>query len=174
MQRIIIATAAALVLAAPASAQESARERIAEEYPELELVYVSRVNIGAPLTIGETARGNRRLIPITGGSFEGPEMRGEVLPMGWDWQLDRGDGCTQIIADYFLRTDDGAVINIVNAGTLCPPDADGNPRPARTSPVFEPPLGKYEWLGQGGFIGTIGFDPAASEPHVVITVYRAK
>jgi hypothetical protein len=92
--------------------------------------------------------------------------------MGWDWQLDVEGGCTQIIADYFLRTDDGAVINVVNSGALCRPDESG-PRPARTSPVFEPPLGKYQYLGEGGFIGTLGFDPSVQEPHVVITIYRA-
>ncbi|MFC3097597.1 DUF3237 domain-containing protein [Alteraurantiacibacter palmitatis] len=141
--------------------------------PGLELLYRSVVKLGQMIPVGETALGMRRIIPITGGTFEGPNMRGEILPMGWDWQLDRPDGCTQIIADYFLRTDDGVVINVVNSGALCRPAEDGTPRPARTSPVFEAPRGRYEWLGQGGYIGTLGFDPSVTEPHVIITVYRA-
>lgn len=147
---------------------------LAQDVPEpgLELLYRSVVTLGPAIEVGETARGMRRLIPITGGTFEGPAMRGEILPMGWDWQLDRSDGCTEIIADYFLRTDDGVVINVVNSGALCRPGEDG-PVPVRTSPVFEAPLGRYEWLGKGGYIGTLGFDPAAEVPAVVITVYRA-
>lgn len=168
MLRALIATTAistaTMLLASSAAAQDAA--------PGLELLYTSRVTLGEAIQVGPTARGTRRIIPITGGTFEGPNIRGEILPMGWDWQLDRADGCTEIIADYFLRTDDGVVINVVNSGVLCPPGDDGQ-RMIRTSPVFEVPLGRYEWLGQRGNIGTLGFDPTASVPHVVITVYRA-
>lgn len=166
MLRALIATSL-LVFATGASAQSGPAE------PGLELLYRSTVTLGEAIQVGETARGVRRIIPITGGTFEGPNIRGEILPMGWDWQLDRPDGCTEIIADYFLRTDDGVVINVVNSGTLCRPTADGTPRPVRTTPVFEAPLGKYEYLSQGGHIGTLGFDPAAAVPAVVITVYRS-
>jgi hypothetical protein len=164
----VLAAAAALLATTAVSAQEVPPE------PGLELLYRSRVALGAAIDVGETALGHRRIIPITGGTFEGPDMRGEILPMGWDWQLDRADGCTQIIADYFLRTDDGVVINVVNSGALCRPGADGTPPPpVRTSPVFEAPRGKYEFLGKGAYFGTLGFDPTAAEPHVVITIYRA-
>ena len=47
------------------------------------------------------------------------------------------------------------------------------PPPVRTTPVFEAPLGQYQWLGQGAYVGTLGFDPTVREPHVVITIYRA-
>jgi hypothetical protein len=161
--KYLLAAVAGLALSTPVMAQED---------PGLELLYRSVVKLGESIQVGETARGARRIIPIIGGTFEGPDIRGEILPMGWDWQLDVEGGCTQIIADYFLRTDDGAVINVVNSGALCRPGENG-PRPVRTSPVFEPPLGKYQYLGEGGFIGTLGFDPSVEEPHVVITVYRA-
>lgn len=156
-----------LLFSTGASAQEQAAPQ-----PGLELLYTSHVTLGEAIEVGQTARGGRRIIPITGGTFEGPNMRGEILPMGWDWQLVRADGCLEIVADYFLRTDDGVVINVVNSGVLCPPGEDGQ-RVNRTSPVFEAPLGRYQWLSQGGNIGTLGFDPAAAEPHVVITIYRA-
>ncbi len=162
MKRFILAFAG-LALSVPAVAQDE---------PGLELLYRAEVKLGEVIEVGETARGNRRIIPITGGTFEGTDIRGEILPMGWDWQLDVEGGCTQIIADYFLRTDDGSVINVVNSGALCGPDENG-PRPVRTSPVFEPPLGKYEYLGEGGYIGTLGLDPNVEEPHVIITIYRA-
>ena len=171
--RQIIAATIAMLLPAGASAQDTPAPPPAD--PELELLYRSVVTLGEVIQAGETPRGVRRIIPITGGTFEGPDMRGEILPMGWDWQLDRSDGCTDIVADYFLRTDDGAVINVINTGTLCMPvPGEGPPPPARTSPAFEAPLGEYDWLTRGAFVGTLGFDPSISEPHVVITVFHAK
>ena len=168
MVRGVVVAAFAACMGTGATAQD------APAGPGLELVYTSRVKLGQAIDVGQTALGHRRIIPIIGGTFEGPDIRGEILPMGWDWQLDRADGCTQIIADYFLRTDDGVLINVVNSGALCRPGADGTPPPpVRTSPVFEAPRGRYEWLGQGGFIGTLGLDPQATEPTVVITIYRA-
>ncbi len=168
MLKRVLAAATTMLAATAASAQE------VPPAPGLELLYRSQVSLGQTIDVGETALGHRRIIPITGGTFEGPNIRGEILPMGWDWQLDRSDGCTQIIADYFLRTDDGVIINVVNSGALCRPGPDGAaPPPPRTSPVFEVPRGKYEWLGKGGYIGTLGFDPTVTEPHVIITIYRA-
>lgn len=172
MRQFIAATFAALLPAA-AAAQDAPSPPPASE-PGLELLYRSVVTLGDVIEVGETPRGVRRIIPITGGTFEGPDMRGEILPMGWDWQLDRSDGCTDIVADYFLRTDDGVVINVVNTGTLCLPLPGGAPpAPARTSPSFEAPLGEYDWLTRGAFIGTLGFDPAVGQPHVVITIYQS-
>ena len=163
----ILAAAAAAATVSPAAAQQTPE-------PELELLYRSVVKLGEAIQVGETARGVRRIIPIVGGTFEGPDMKGEILPMGWDWQLDRKDGCTEIIADYFLKTDDGVVINVVNSGALCGPAAGAAPAPPRTSPVFEAPLGKYDWLSKGGYIGTLGFDPSVEGPAVIITIYKAK
>ncbi|MXO71544.1 DUF3237 domain-containing protein [Alteraurantiacibacter buctensis] len=173
LKRLFVAAVlAATTMSAPVAAQDAPRPPATE--PGLELLYRSVVKLGPAIDAGVTALGQRRIIPIIGGTFEGPDMRGEILPMGWDWQLDRSDGCTQIIADYFLRTDDGVIINVVNTGALCRPGTDGAaPPPVRTSPVFEAPRGRYEGLSQGGHIGTLGFDPSVQEPHVVITIYRS-
>lgn len=142
--------------------------------PVLQFAFEELVTLAPPITPGATAYGARNIIPITGGTFAGPGIRGTILPGGWDWQLRRADGCTDVHADYMLKTDDGAVINVVNNGALCPPAA-GTPRlPGRTSPRFEPPLGKYAWLGQSAFIGTL--EPAKGpngEPAVRIRFYRA-
>jgi hypothetical protein len=53
--------------------------------PTLKLLYTSIVNIAAPLTLGKTPHGERRIINITGGSFAGPLLSGRVLPGGADW-----------------------------------------------------------------------------------------
>jgi hypothetical protein len=141
--------------------------------PTLEFAFQETVKLGQALEVGKTARGQRRIIPITGGHFEGPQIKGQVMPGGWDWQLTRPDGCTDVKADYFLKTDDGVVINVVNTGEICPGE-QGAPAPVRTHPVFEPPLGKYEWLGRQAFVGTLGMAPASEGPAVLIRFYRVK
>jgi hypothetical protein len=162
----IAVAAAAAGLCAGAAAQDSPE-------PGLEFVFEETVTLGKVVEVGKTVRGERRIIPITGGHFEGPQIKGEVMPGGWDWQLTRGDGCTDVKADYFLKTDDGAVINVINTGEICPGEK-GAPAPVRTHPVFEPPLGKYEWLGKQPFVGTLGMAPAKEGPAVLIRFYRVK
>jgi len=50
------------------------------EFPRLEFVYSAIVGIAALEDVGDTPSGHQRLIPITGGTFEGPRLRGKVLP----------------------------------------------------------------------------------------------
>ena len=57
--------------------------------PKLERLFHAVVEIGAPISVGMTPLGERRIIPITGGHFEGEQLAGEVLPGGADWQLVR-------------------------------------------------------------------------------------
>lgn len=162
----MLACAALVALAAPATAQDVPA-------PGLEFVFEEIVKLSPGIEVGRTARGTRRIIPIVGGRFEGPGIKGEIMPGGWDWQLERADGCTDVVADYFLKTDDGAIINVRNTGAICPPKQGGFPA-VRTHPVFEPPLGKYEWLGRETFIGTLASAPEGEGPAVAIRFYRVK
>jgi hypothetical protein len=122
--------------------------------PIMQFVFEEQVALAAAIPAGKTPYGERNIIPITGGTFAGPEIKGTIIPGGWDWQLRRADGCLDVKADYMLRTDDGVIINVVNTGVICRPQ-DGKPMPIRTHPKFEAPLGKYAWLGQTAFIGTL-------------------
>ena len=166
MRKLAILGTVAAAWAVPATSQQAPE-------PELELLYRSVVKLGEVIQVGETGRGVRRIIPIVGGTFEGPNMRGEILPMGWDWQLERKDGCTEIIADYFLKTDDGVVINVVNTGVICMGEG-GAMMPVRTHPVFEAPRGKYEWLSKAAFVGTLEPAPPEAGPAVRIRFYRVR
>lgn len=159
------------LLAAAAPTHISAQEQSAS--PDLEFAFEEIVTLGPGISVGETPRGNRNIVPITGGTFEGPGIRGTIMPGGWDWQLIRSDGCIEIEADYMLKTDDGVVINVINEGVICPPK-DGSAAPVRTQPRFEAPLGKYEWLNGAAFIGTLEMAPDMKEPAVLIRFYRAK
>lgn len=122
--------------------------------PTLEFAFSEVVTLARDITPGQTARGQRNIVPITGGTFEGPAIRGKILPGGWDWQLRRSDGCTEIEANYMIETNDHVIINVVNKGTVCPPAA-GQAFHGRTLPVFEAPVGKYDWLSMGAFVGTL-------------------
>jgi hypothetical protein len=66
--------------------------------------------------VGATPRGTRRFYPAIGGSFEGPRLRGEVLPDGGDWLLLRPDGVLKQDVRITLKTDDGAFIYVRYAG----------------------------------------------------------
>src|SRR5690349_6773257 len=121
MRVAIIATAFALVpIAGIAAAEEPAP--LGTEFVMEEIVKLSPA-----INVGKTAKGNRRIIPIVGGRFDGPDIKGEIMSGGWDWQLDRADGCIDVEADYFLKTDDGVIINVINKGAICPPAGGGFP-----------------------------------------------
>lgn len=141
-----------MTMLAASLALAAARSAYAAE-PGLAFAFEETVMLDADVPVGQTGLGTRNIVPITGGTFEGPAIRGTIIGGGWDWQLRRGDGCLQIKADYMLRTDDGAVINVVNTGVSC--RAKDQMAVVRTHPVFEAPIGKYDWLSQGCFIGTL-------------------
>lgn len=162
--RKTITIAAVALCSTPALAQEPAP-------PGLTFAFEEVVTLSAATLVGPTALGTRNIIPITGGTFSGPGLKGTIVPGGWDWQLRRPDGCTQIEASYMLRTDDGVTINIVNKGLSCA-GADGKRIPVRTYAVFEPPRGKYEWLGKSVFVGKLESSTQDGQPAVRIRLYK--
>ena len=84
---------------------------------ELEPLMTVEVTVGAPVTTGSSPRGEVRLIPLTGGSFDGADgLSGQVLPGGADWQEIRADGALEITARYLLRTEAGGVIEVLSTG----------------------------------------------------------
>ena len=164
--RTIVFGLAAALSSVPAASQDEPPP------PRLEFAFEEIVTLGQAIPVGETPRGRRNIIPITGGTFSGPGIQGTIIAGGWDWQLTRSDGCTEIEADYMIRTDDGVVINVINVGALCPPEP-GRTGPALTQPRFEAPKGKYEWLNRSAFVGTLGAAPPGSGPAVRIRFYKA-
>jgi Protein of unknown function (DUF3237) len=73
------------------------------------------VDVGDLLTLGAAPQGERRVVDILGGRFEGARLRGEVLP-GADWQLLRGDGVLEIDARYALREQGGGLVEVTSQG----------------------------------------------------------
>lgn len=140
--------------------------------PQLEPLFRAVVTVAAPMSVGLTPGGERRIVPITGGHFEGPALAGEVLPGGADWQVVRSDGTVRLEARYTLRTRDGALIYVRNRGVRAgSPDvlarlARGEAvDPAqyyfRTVPEFETGAPAYAWLNDLVAIGSAARGPAA-------------
>jgi hypothetical protein len=84
--------------------------------PTLDFIFEATVTLDPPREVGKTKYGIRRIIGINGGTFQGPEMKGVVLPGGADWQTVRADGTADLVATYSLQTDDGVIIFIDNRG----------------------------------------------------------
>jgi hypothetical protein len=145
--------------------------------PKLEFVYECDATLSPPLDFGKTVEGQRRIIPITGGTIRGPQIRGELLSGGYDWNLQRSDGAGMVEAAYYLKTDDGVLIRIVNKGVGSSPppgaQATGDERFFMfTSPTFEAPIGsRYDWMNRSVFVGTLGARKD-SRNAVLIRVFR--
>jgi hypothetical protein len=76
-----------------------------------------RVNVAPAHNIGEVPYGTRRTVPLSGGDFEGPRLRGFVVPEGSaDWLLLRRDGVLELDLRATLRTYDGAIISMKSFG----------------------------------------------------------
>src|SRR5262245_54444760 len=81
------------------------------------LLMTLRVTVAAAQNIGAVPHGTRRTAPLSGGSFEGPRLRGTVLPGGSaDWVLLRADGVLELDLRATLRTDDGALVSMRSFG----------------------------------------------------------
>jgi hypothetical protein len=131
----------------------------------LELLFTVRFDVSAARSLGATPLGERRIVRITGGSFEGPRLRGTVLPEGGDWMLLRSDGVLQLDVRATLQTDDGAllfmtyrgfrhgpaaVIERLNRGEAVEPSAYY----FRTAPFFETADERYAWLNRTVCVAT--------------------
>lgn len=139
-----------------------------------EFMFEAKVKIGNMINVGESKRGVRRVIPITGGTFNGPKIKGEVLPGGEDWQLVRPDGDTELYARYLLKTHDGHVIQIINQVLM----HMGTPNEGfycRSVIDLEAPVDShYDYLNHSIFIGTLNMPKLdkGEEPYVIIGVYK--
>ena len=92
--------------------------------------------VAALVSLGEGHFGERRYVPIVGGTVDGKTLSGEVLAGGVDWQILRRDGTLDISAQYVIRADDGALIEVESRGYRHGP-AEVMLRLGRGEPVAE-------------------------------------
>jgi hypothetical protein len=73
--------------------------------------------VGPVVSLGGPARhGERRYVSIGAGTVEGPELQGTLVEGGVDWQVQRGDGVTDISAHYVIRCPDGGLVEVQSEG----------------------------------------------------------
>ncbi|MBL8338993.1 MAG: DUF3237 family protein [Rhodoferax sp.] len=121
--------------------------------PRAEFLYQADVDIAERRSLGASALGERFIVDILGGTFEGPGLRGRVLPGGADRQLLRPDGVKELCAIYEMQTDDGTVLSIDNRVVVDEPVQ--SQRYARSVVRIAAPAGRYEWLNRRLFVGTV-------------------
>ena len=117
------------------------------------------VVVPPPQKLGAVPHGTRVIAAIAGGTFEGPRLRGKVLPGGGDWTLLRPDGVLELDLRITLETDDGALIGMSSFGLRHGPaevlaalsrgePVDPSEYYFRTAPRFETSAPQYAFLNR--------------------------
>ena len=167
MKRMILALLTAVTLTVSAQTNPP-------EPPQLEFALQLKVTLGEAYGIDNTQHGRRTVIPITGGTFEGPGLKGTIVNGGADYQLN-AEGRTELEAIYCIKTDDGIYIHVRNRGIIANgTDADGKPTfYFRAAPQFEAPSdSKYGWLNNSLFVCAPTF--SQDFQGIILNVWRVK
>jgi Protein of unknown function (DUF3237) len=136
--------------------------------PSLTRVYRLEAALGEPLDLGDVSQGRRRIVPLTGGTFAGPELDGKLVAgVSADWQILLPDGTALGDIRYTLQTDDGALLYVQSRGVRhgSPEvlerlgrgdDVDASEYTFRTSTQIETASRELAWLNKGVFISVGG------------------
>jgi hypothetical protein len=140
--------------------------------PHLTKIYRLEVILGQALDVGETAAGRRRIVPMTGGTFTGPELSGKLVPgASADWQIVMPDGTALGDIRYTLQTDRGDLLFVQSRGVRHGSeevlarlgrgeDVEASEYIFRTSTQIEAAAADLDWLNKGVFISVAGRRPA--------------
>ncbi|WP_144900791.1 DUF3237 domain-containing protein [Halobellus captivus] len=144
----------------------------------LERVMELEIEVESPIEIGETGDGQRRIIPILGGTVSG-RVEGTVLDAGADYQLYRERRPTELVAKYAFETTDGDRVYVENEGMrLADLETskrlrDGKPVDPEdvyfcSVPQFETAASDLQWLTESVFVAS-----GTRQPNGVrLAVYR--
>ena len=129
----------------------------------------AHIDLAAPEQIGAGPFGRRTVYIATGGSFEGPKLRGTARPGGGDWLLSFVD-YSELDVRATLETHDGALLYITYRGVLKlsdevtarigrGEDVSASQYYFRTTPRFETGSESYAWLNSTVCVGYGWFAP---------------
>ena len=133
--------------------------------PRLTRIYRLEATLGAPLDLGAVTGGRRRIVPLTGGTFTGPELKGRLLPgVSADWQIVLPDGTALGDIRYVLQTDAGDLLYVESRGVRHGSaevlarlgrgeEVDPRDYTFRTSTRIETASPALDWLNKGVFVG---------------------
>src|ERR1700683_1623629 len=143
---------------------------MSKRLPEPRLTKILRLeaNLGEALDVGNVAQGRRRIVPLTGGTFAGPELNGTLLPgASADWQIVLPDGTALGDIRLTLRTDRGHLLYVRSQGVrhgsaevlarLSRGEAvDASEYVFRTATQIETAAPDLDWVKQSVFISVAG------------------
>lgn len=140
----------------------------------IEPLFQLRLNIVAPIDVGQTPEGHRMIVVIADGDFHGPKVSGTVVAnSGADWARIRADGSLNIDARVCLKTTDGAFIYMTYTGRFMaasPQEMSNILNPmrvtsvdqatyyCRTAAFFETAAPEYTWLNHVVAMGSGCFE----------------
>lgn len=132
--------------------------------PSTSPVYRLEATAGEPLELGDTPLGHRRVVPLTGGTFDGPELKGVLVPgASADSQTILADGTTIGDIRYTLRTDGGDLMNVTSRGVrhgsasalarlARGEEVSPDEYTFRTATQIETAAADLDWLNKGIFV----------------------
>jgi len=147
--------------------------------PRLTKIFRLEANLGDVLDFGNVAEGRRRIVPLTSGTFTGPELNGTLIPgASADWQIVLPDGTALGDIRYTLQTDHGDLLYVRAQGVRHGraevlarlgrgEEVDANEYVFRTSTQIETAATDLDWLNKGVFISVGGRRPGG----VIYEVY---
>lgn len=96
-----------------ASTAESGNEARPAQDDKLQSEFLLDLTLDAqtPQNLG-SAGGGRLIVPVSGGTFAGPRLKGTIIPPGGDWIVQRPDGSRILDVRILLQTDDGQKIYV--------------------------------------------------------------
>jgi Protein of unknown function (DUF3237) len=150
--------------------------------PHLTKIYRLEADVGDPQDVGVISAGRRRIVPLTGGSFRGPELNGTLVPgASADWQIILSDGTTLGDVRYTLKTEGDDLLYVQSRGVRhgSPDvlarlgrgeDVDASEYTFRTSTTIETSAVDLDWLNKGIFVSVAGRQPRG----VIYEVYLVR
>jgi hypothetical protein len=137
--------------------------------PRLRHVFRLDAELAAPVDVGDTPQGHRRVVALTGGRAEGPQLTAELVAAAGaaDWQLVRPSGTAVADLRYVLRTDAGALLYVRAQGLRHGPsdvltrlaageEVDPATYTFRTTVTIETADEQLAWLNDGVFVAVGG------------------
>ena len=132
--------------------------------PSLELICRLEVELDPIHEMGAGRAGQRRIIPIIGGTVSGERLSGRILNLGADWQTIFNNGLAELDTRYAFETHDGALIEVINYGFRHGPaevmaamvkgeDVSPEDYYMRTHARLETGDSRYEWVNRMLFVG---------------------
>jgi hypothetical protein len=133
------------------------------------------------IDVGATPHGIRQVIYIKGGKFEGPKIKGVVLPGGGDWFVRRADQLVEVDVRCVLRTDDNQLIYCCLRGinemtaevaikAISGQSIDSSKYYFRVAAVIETGSKKYAWLNRIVAVGVGNLIPAGVEYNIYMVL----